>query len=29
MATPEEMLQTMIGNMPEKTAKSLKDSHEV
>jgi len=29
MATPEEMLQTMIGNMPEKTGKSLKDWHEV
>jgi len=27
MATPEEMLQTMIGNMPEKTGKSLKDWH--
>jgi len=29
MATPEEMLQTMIGNMPEKTGKSLEDWHKV
>ena len=27
MATPEEMLQTMISNMPEKTGKSLDDWH--
>lgn len=27
MATPEEMLQTMIGNMPEKTGKSLEEWH--
>ena len=29
MATPEEMLQTMIGNMPEKTGKSLKEWHQL
>lgn len=29
MATPEEMLQTMIGNMPDKTGKSLKDWHQL
>lgn len=29
MATPEEMLQTMIGNMPEKTGKSLEEWHTV
>ncbi|MFY0591599.1 DUF4287 domain-containing protein [Roseivirga sp.] len=29
MATPEEMLQTMINNMPEKTGKSLNDWHVV
>ncbi|OEK07009.1 DUF4287 domain-containing protein [Roseivirga misakiensis] len=29
MATPEEMLQTMINNMPEKTGKSLNDWHAV
>lgn len=27
MATPEEMLQTMISNMPEKTGKSLEEWH--
>ena len=27
MATPEEMLQTMISNMPEKTGQSLDDWH--
>ena len=27
MATPEEQLQTMISNMPEKTGKSLEDWH--
>ena len=29
MATPEEMLQTMIGNMPEKTGKSLEEWHSI
>lgn len=29
MATPEEMLQTMINNMPEKTGKSLEQWREV
>lgn len=29
MATPEEMLQTMIDNMPEKTGKSLEEWHTV
>lgn len=29
MATPEEQLQTMIGNMPEKTGKSLDDWHAI
>lgn len=29
MATPEEMLQTMIDNMPEKTGKSLEEWHAV
>ncbi|WP_420388084.1 DUF4287 domain-containing protein [Roseivirga sp.] len=29
MATPEEMLQTMIANMPEKTGKSLTEWHDV
>lgn len=29
MATPEEMLQTMIGNMPEKTGKSLEEWHQL
>ncbi len=29
MATPEEQLQTMISNMPEKTGKSLEDWHSI